>query len=56
LEVYPEYLPAVMGTAQLTVRGGREDERLLETIAMRAEDACWQEWSREQALWLAGRR
>ena len=51
LEVYPEYLPAVMGAARLTLQGGRDDVRLrgwLETIAMRAEDPKWREWSRNQ--------
>jgi len=48
LEVYPGYLPAIMGAASLTLRTGREDERLEEwlgEIAMRAEDERWREWA-----------
>ena len=48
LEVYPEYLPAVEGIARLTVRAGKEDGRLagwLETIAMRATEPRWRQWS-----------
>ena len=47
LEVYPGYLPAIMGAASLTLRTGRDDERMeewLEEIAMRAEDEAWREW------------
>jgi tetratricopeptide (TPR) repeat protein len=49
LEVYPDYLPAIMGAACLTLRTGREDERIdtwLSEIAMRSEDAGWREWAR----------
>jgi tetratricopeptide (TPR) repeat protein len=54
LEVYPEYLPAVQGIASLTVRSGKEDERLkgwLDVIAMRSESPEWRTWalSRSQA-------
>ena len=48
LEVYPDYLPAIMGAASLTLRTGREDERLeewLEEIAMRGTDSFWREWA-----------
>ena len=48
LEVYPEYLPAVQGIASLTVRTGRQDERLkgwLDVIAMRSESPEWKTWA-----------
>jgi len=51
LEVYPDYLPAIMGAASLSLRSGREDARLhewLEAISMRAEKPRWREWSRGQ--------
>lgn len=56
LEVYPDYLPAIMGAACLTLRTGREDERIEEwlgEIAMRAEEPRWREWAVER---LAPRR
>lgn len=48
LEVYPDYLPAVQGIASLTIRAGREDDRLekwLETIAMRGDPGEWRAWA-----------
>jgi len=51
LEVYPEYLPAVMGAASLSLRTGREEARLrewLEAISLRARETSWREWSRGQ--------
>ena len=48
LEVYPDYLPAVQGIASLTVRAGKQDERLkgwLDVIAMRAESTEWKAWA-----------
>lgn len=56
LEVYPDYLPAVMGAASLALRSGREEERLrgwLEEIAFRVEEERWRDWAR---LRLASRR
>lgn len=51
LQVYPGYLPAVMGAASLTLRSGTGDKRVrgwLEEIAMRAEEPSWAEWARER--------
>jgi tetratricopeptide (TPR) repeat protein len=48
LEVYPGYLPAVQGIARVTLRAGREDERLpewLEAIAGQSEDPSWRDWA-----------
>jgi tetratricopeptide (TPR) repeat protein len=53
LEVYPGYLPAVMGAASLSLRAGREEERLegwLEEIAFRVEEPGWREWARENLV------
>jgi hypothetical protein len=53
LEVYPGYLPAVMGAASLSLRSGRGEERLrgwLEEIAFRAEEERWREWARRQMV------
>ncbi|MFN0007219.1 MAG: tetratricopeptide repeat protein [Planctomycetota bacterium] len=52
LEVYPGYLPALEGIASLTLKTGRQDERLagwLETIAMRGDSAQWREWALSKA-------
>jgi tetratricopeptide (TPR) repeat protein len=49
LEVYPGYLPAIMGAASLSLREGREDERIaawLGEVALRAEDGRWRAWAR----------
>jgi len=51
LEVYPGYLPAIMGAASLSLRTGREEARLrewLEAISLRARETRWREWSRGQ--------
>lgn len=51
LEVYPGYLPALMGAASLTLRSCREEGRMhewLETIAFRAEEEHWRDWARER--------
>ena len=48
LAVLPDYLPAVQGLACLTLKSGRDDERLghwLDDIAMRGDDASWREWA-----------
>lgn len=53
LEVYPEYLPAIEGIARLTVRGGKQDERLLgwlEAIVMRAQNSDWRQWAQEELI------
>lgn len=50
LEVYPDYLPAIMGAARLTQSTARSSERLrewLEEIALRAEDHRWADWARD---------
>jgi len=49
LEVYPDYLPAIMGAAVLSLRSGRECDRLSEwlaQIATRCQDLEWQAWAR----------
>ena len=51
LEVYDGFLPAIQGLALLTVKSGREDERLegwLREIALRAASAEWSAWARQQ--------
>jgi len=48
LEVYPDYLPAVMGAARLELRHGIQKEPIedwLDDIAMRSEDPSWREWA-----------
>jgi Tfp pilus assembly protein PilF len=52
LQVRPSYLPAVQGIACLMLRSGKSDERVgpwLEDIAMRSDDAAWQDWARQHA-------
>jgi Tfp pilus assembly protein PilF len=49
LEVYPDYLPAIEGLASLSVRLGKNEDKLtgwLETIAMRADDQQWRDWAK----------
>ena len=49
LEVYDGFLPAIQGLALLTVKSGRDDERMdgwLETIALRSEGEQWRNWAR----------
>jgi Tfp pilus assembly protein PilF len=49
LEVYPDYLPAIMGAASLTLQTDPQAEALegwLAAIALRAEDPRWSEWAR----------
>lgn len=56
LEVSPDYLPAVQGIANLTLRAGRRDEpklaRWLDAVALLGQPV-WREWARGE---LAGRR
>lgn len=53
LEVAPESLAAMQGAAVLAVRRGQQEPRLdswLTEIAMRGEDARWQDWARAQSV------
>lgn len=53
LQSYPDYLPAIQGLASLTVRSGREDERLaawLDTIALRSDEPSWRDWASVQRM------
>lgn len=48
LEVYPNYLPSVMGLARLQVQMNRTDTDtpgLLREISMRADDQRWRDWA-----------
>jgi tetratricopeptide (TPR) repeat protein len=52
LEVYPGYLPAVQGIARVSVRAGREDDRLrgwLDSIVLQSREDAWREWARREA-------
>jgi tetratricopeptide (TPR) repeat protein len=58
LEVYPEYLPSVMGLAKLQIKTDRSDSetpKLLRHISMRAEDVLWRDWAGLQLVRLEGR-
>ena len=49
LEVYDGFLPAIQGLALLTVKSGRDDERLegwLKAIALRSESGQWRTWAK----------
>lgn len=53
LEVYPDYLPAIMGAAGLVARTSGTDERMdkwLQEISVRSKDLPWRNWSREQQI------
>lgn len=48
LEVYDGFLPAIQGLALLTVKSGRDDERMegwLKVIALRSDDGQWRVWA-----------
>ena len=50
LEVYDGFLPAIQGLASLTLKSGREDERMqgwLEDIALRSDQPRWSDWAKK---------